>query len=72
MTTESLRASGVTVVFESTAPVGVQQPDFEGSEDELYPHIMGGISAGAVLEVLTVERGEAGEFLRIQGLYPEE
>ena len=72
MTTESLRASGVTVVFESTAPVGDQLPDFEGSEDELYPHIMGGISAGAVLEVLPVERGEAGEFLRIQGLYPQE
>ena len=72
MTTESLRASGVNVVFESTAPVGDQLPDFEGSEDELYPHIMGGISSVAVLEVLPVERSETGEFLRIQGLFQGE
>ena len=68
MTTESLQATEVKVVFESTAPVGDHQPDFEGSDDELYPHIMGGISPEAVLEVLSVERNQSGEFLLINGL----
>lgn len=68
MTEESLKSTGVSVVFESTAPVGDKEPDFAGSEDELYPHIMGGIHPSAVLEVHSVGRGGNGEFLRIEGI----
>ena len=68
MTTESLAKAGVSVVYESTAPVGDKEPDFAGSEDELYPHIMGGIHPSAVLEVHPVGRDGDGEFLWIKGI----
>ncbi len=68
MTVESLQAQGISVVFEGTAPVGDKQPDFEGTEDELFPHVLGGIPPKAVLEVYSVERNESGDFLSIPGV----
>ena len=68
MTVDSLAATGVETVFEGTAPVGDKQPDFEGSEDELFPHIMGGISPAAVLEAHAVARGADGTYLSIDGV----
>ena len=68
MTEESLKNSGVEVVFEGTAPVGDKPADFDGSDDELDPHILGGISPGAVLAVHKVIRNEVGDFLAIEGL----
>ena len=68
MTVDSLKAEGIEVVFEGTAPVGDKQPDFEGTEDELFPHVLGGIPPNAVLEVLPVERDESGGFLKIPGV----
>ena len=68
MTTESLAKASVSVVYESTAPVGDKEPDFAGSEDELYPHIMGGIHPSVVLEVHPVGRNGDGEFLWIEGI----
>ncbi|MEM7003448.1 MAG: DUF952 domain-containing protein [Pseudomonadota bacterium] len=65
MTVESLRATGVETVFEGTAPVGDIQPDFEGADDELFPHIHGGIAPAAVLEAHAVIRGADGKFLSI-------
>ena len=68
MTVESLEATGVKTVFEGTAPVGDKQPDFEGSEDELFPHILGGIKPAAVLAVQTVLRDADGTFTGIEGV----
>ena len=65
MTVESLEKTGVKTIFEGTAPVGDKQPDFEGSKSELFPHILGGIESGAVLEVINVTRSSSGEFLSI-------
>lgn len=65
MTVASLKASGIEVVFEGTAPVGDKQPEFSGSEDELFPHILGGIPPGAVLDVLQVDRTDDGRFTMI-------
>jgi uncharacterized protein (DUF952 family) len=65
MTIESLAATGVETIFEGTAPVGDIQPEFEGSDDELFPHILGGIVPGAVLKVHAVKRAEDGTFLSI-------
>jgi len=66
MTVESLAATGVETVFEGTAPVGDIQPNFDGSDDELFPHILGGIKPAAALEVLAVTRAEDGQFLSIE------
>jgi len=68
MTVESLQQTGVETVYEGTAPVGDIQPDFEGSEDELFPHIHGGIAPAAVLEVHPVNRSGDGTFLSIEGV----
>ena len=68
MTVESLAATGVETVFEGTAPVGDIEPDFEGADDELFPHILGGISPAAVLEVHAIRRAEDGTFLSIEGV----
>ena len=68
MTSESLKRSGVEVVFEGTAPVGDKPADFEGSDDELYPHILGGITPRAVLAVHKVTRNDSGDFVAIEGL----
>ncbi len=68
MTVESLAAAGVEVIFEGTAPVGDKAPDFDGSDGELFPHILGGIPPDAVLNVLAVERDNDGRFLSIEGV----
>lgn len=68
MTVESLAAAGVKTVFEGTAAVGDVQPDFEGANDELFPHLMGGIAPAAVLEVLCIKRSTSGMFLSIPGV----
>ncbi len=68
MSVDSLAATGVETVFEGTAPVGDIQPDFEGADDEIFPHILGGISAEAVLEVHAIRRAEDGTFLSIDGV----
>ncbi|EED33627.1 conserved hypothetical protein [gamma proteobacterium NOR5-3] len=68
MTVESLAATGVTTIFEGTAPVGDIPPDFEGATDELFPHILGGIKPGAVLEAHTIIRAEDGTFLSVEGV----
>lgn len=68
MTVETLESTGVKTVFEGTAPVGDKQPDFEGSDDELFPHIHGGIHPDAVLEAHAVYRDDSGQFLSIEGV----
>ena len=68
MTSESLKRSGVEVIFEGTAPVGDKPADFEGADDELYPHILGGITPSAVVEIHKVRRNDSGDFIAIDGL----
>ena len=68
MTVESLAATGVETVFEGTAPVGDIQPEFEGADDELFPHILGGIAPSAVLKAFPIERSADGKFLSIPGV----
>ncbi|MBL6689517.1 MAG: DUF952 domain-containing protein [Pseudomonadales bacterium] len=68
MTVETLEKTGVKTVYEGTAPVGDIQPDFEGSDDELFPHIHGGLHPDAVLEAHTVNRDENGCYISIEGV----
>ena len=68
MTVESLGEVGVEVIFEGTAPVGDKAPDFEGADDELFPHILGGIPREAVIKSYPVIRSKSGEFLSIPGV----
>lgn len=68
MSVDSLRATGVETVFEGTAPVGDKSADFEGSNEELYPHILGGISPDAVISTHKVIRTNDGEFISIKGV----
>ena len=71
MTVESLAATGVETIYEGTAPVGDIQPDFEGADDELFPHILGGIHPDAVIEAHKVNRSDTGVFLSIEGVTTE-
>lgn len=68
MTEESLRQTGVETIWEGTAPVGDIKAEFEGANDELFPHLFGGIHPAAVLEVLPVERAPDGTFLAVSGV----
>lgn len=68
MSIASLAASGVAVVFEGTAPVGDKPADFDNENEELFPHLQGGIHPTAVLAVHEVERTAAGEFLSVVGV----
>ncbi len=68
MTIESVTATGTPVTFERAAAVGETQPNFEGSDGVLFPHINGGIAPSAVLEVHRVIRDEDGTFLEIVGV----
>ncbi len=68
MTVDSLAATGVVTRFEGTAPVGDTPPDFEGADDELFPHILGGLKPAAVLEVHRVLRADDGRFLGVEGV----
>lgn len=65
MSVESLAATGVQTIFEGTAPVGDKQADFEGTDSELFPHILGGIHPSAVLEAHVVSRNKTGRFLAV-------
>jgi len=68
MTVASLQESGVKVVFEGTAPVGDKPANFEGTDEELFPHILGGIHPSSVLEVHAVSRAPNGTFLAVDGV----
>ena len=68
MTIESLKACGIEVIFEGTAPVGDKPADFDNASDELFPHLQGGIHPEAVLAVHGVQRGPDGEFLSVDGI----
>lgn len=68
MTVDSLEKTGIKVIFEGTAPVGDKEANFEGTKDELFPHIMGGIHPEAVLEVHEVVRDNEGNFLEVIGV----
>lgn len=72
MTVESLKTGGIEVVFEGTAPVGDKAPGFQGTDDELFPHILGGIHPSTVLEVHDVIRSEDGTFLAVTGVTQSE
>ncbi|MEM8546712.1 MAG: DUF952 domain-containing protein [Pseudomonadota bacterium] len=68
MTVDSLKAGGIDVVFEGTAPVGDKEADFPGTDDELFPHILGGIPPSTVLEVHDVVRTADGTFVSVVGV----
>ena len=65
MSVDSLSATGVKTIFEGTAPVGDKEADFEGTDSELFPHILGGIHPSAVLQVHMVSRDNEGRFLSV-------
>ncbi len=65
MSVDSLAATGVQTIFEGTAPVGDTQPDFDGADSELFPHILGGIDPAAVLQAHEVSRAADGRFLGV-------
>jgi uncharacterized protein (DUF952 family) len=68
MSVDTLQASGVQTIFEGTEPVGDKQPDFPGTDSELFPHILGGINPSAVLQVHTVSRDAKGKFLAVSDI----
>lgn len=70
MSVETLKQSNVQTIFEGTAPVGDKEADFDGTDSELFPHILGGIHPDAVIQAHVVERGDKGEFLAIDGIIP--
>ncbi len=65
MSVDSLAASDVRTIFEGTAPVGDKEADFEGTDSELFPHILGGIHPSAVLEAHRVSRNGEGRFISV-------
>ena len=68
MSVESLAGTGVRTIFEGTAPVGDKEADFEGTDSELFPHILGGIHPSAVLQAHNVFRSENGRFLSVENI----
>ncbi|MBX2847960.1 MAG: DUF952 domain-containing protein [Acidiferrobacterales bacterium] len=68
MTIDSLKAGSVEVIFEGTAPVGDKEANFDGTNDELFPHILGGIHHSTVLEIYDVVRTEDGTFISVPGV----
>jgi hypothetical protein len=69
MSADSLQASGLPTIFWGTAPVGDKQPDFPGTDSELFPNILGGIHPSAVLQADVVERDSAGKFLSVSDIF---
>jgi uncharacterized protein (DUF952 family) len=65
MSVDTLQATGVKTIFEGTAPVGDKQPDFPGTDSELFPHILGGIDPSAVLQAHIVTRAADGTFIAV-------
>jgi uncharacterized protein (DUF952 family) len=68
MSANTLKGSGVNTIFEGTAPVGDKQPDFPGTDSELFPHILGGINPSAVIQAHTVSRSADGTFLAVSDI----
>ena len=68
MSVDSLAGTGVRTIFEGTAPVGDKEADFEGTDSELFPHILGGIHPSAVLQAHNVFRSENGRFLSVENI----
>ncbi|MEP1382243.1 MAG: DUF952 domain-containing protein [Paraglaciecola sp.] len=68
MSVDTLQATGVKTIFEGTEPVGDKQPDFPGTDSELFPHILGGINPSAVIQVHTVSRATDGTFLSVSDI----
>ncbi len=62
MTEDSLAAAGVAVVFEPAASVGDKDGAFDGSDEVLFPHLMGGIPPESVVSTHAVTRDEKGRF----------
>ena len=60
MTVASLQASGVEVVFEGTAPVGDKPAEFDNENDELFPHLQGGIHPDCLLYTSPSPRDQRG------------
>jgi uncharacterized protein (DUF952 family) len=72
MSVDTLQSNGVQTIFEGTEPVGDKQPDFPGTDSELFPHILGGINPNAVLQVHTVSRDAKGNFLAVSDIVETE
>lgn len=68
MTVDGLNKTGVQVIFEATAPVGDKAADFDGTHDEKFPHIYGGIDPSVVVAEHPVIRDAEGRFLSIKGI----
>jgi len=58
---------GCDVIYEKPAPVG-DKAAYESDNNMEFPHIYGGIPAGAVMQKMAVSRGEDGTFLSIEGI----
>ena len=71
MSVDSLAATDVETIFEGTAPVGDKEADFEGTDSELFPHILGGIHPSAVLEAHKVSRNSEGRFISVADIVTE-
>ncbi len=72
MSVDTLQTNGVQTIFEGTEPVGDKQPDFPGTDSELFPHILGGINPSSVLQVHTVSRDSKGNFLAVSDIIETE
>lgn len=68
MSVDTLKETGVKTIFEGTAPVGNKQPDFPGTDSELFPHILGGIQPSAVIQAHLVSRDTDGTFLAVSNI----
>jgi len=68
MSVDSLASTGVRTIFEGTAPVGDKEANFEGTDSELFPHILGGIHPSAVLQAHVVSRNSEGRFLAVSDI----
>jgi uncharacterized protein (DUF952 family) len=66
MTEASLADSGVVVKFEPAANVGLQDGVLEPTDQELFPHLYGGIAASTVHGIYRVVRNSHGGFIRIE------
>jgi len=71
MTEQSLADTGVKIIFEPAAAVGNTASTNEAASGELFPHIYGGISPAAVINIFPISRDAFGGFSRIDGVYPE-
>ena len=70
---QTLKAAGIEVTFEHTAPVG-EKPALVMSEygNELFLHVQGGIPTTAVVvQELRIDRDSQGNFLSIEGAKEE-